>query len=123
MVQGKMEKTEVINLMNQFEKERAQAKVAYWINAGSAILDSEVSQAKWGAFVEKQAADDFARGALIDETLQVMTMLKANLPYEMIAQTVASLPSGQTILDVYLSEFVHPEIIEGIKLCLPSKEK
>ena len=44
-----------------------------------------------------------------------MTMIKANVPYETIAQVVAQIPNGQTIIGTYLRAFIHPEILHEIQ--------
>lgn len=116
-----MEKTEVINLMNNIEKEKAQRKIGYWQTAGNAILDNNELSEKWCVFVEQQANSDFAMGALLDETLQIMTMIKSNVPSEIIAQTIKTIPNGQTIIDAYLGAFIHPEILFEIQTHINSK--
>lgn len=117
-----MEKTEVIALMNNIEKGKAQRKIGYWQTVGTALLGNDELSVRWCAFVEQQANDDFARGALLDETLQVMTMIKSNMPSEIIAQTIKQIPSGQTILDAYLGAFIHPEILDEIQSHMDSKK-
>lgn len=117
-----MERREVISLMHNIEKERAQKKLGYWQTAGNAILNNDELGEKWCAFVEKQVNDDMATGALLDETLQIMAMIRSNMPLEIIAQTVKQIPGGQSIIDAYLGAFVHPEILEGIKSHMESKK-
>lgn len=116
-----MEKKEVIAVMRTFEKEEAQMKIGYWQTAGVTLLDSIELREKWCAFVEQQANDDFARGALLDETLQIMSMIKLGLQPEIIAQTIKQIPSGKTVLDAYLGAFIHPEILYEIQSHIDSK--
>lgn len=118
-----MEKEEVISLMNKIEKEKAQRKIDYWQTVGSSFLESDGLGEKWCSFVEQQANDDFARGALIDETLQIISMIKSNIPTEKIALTIEQISGGQTILDDYLGAFIHPEILDEIKSYLNSKTR
>ena len=117
-----MEKTEVISLIQSIEKGNAQKKISYWQTAGKALLGNVELGEKWCMFVEQQANDDFVRGALLDETLQIITMIKANVPFEIIAQTIMQIPSGQSIIDAYLSAFIHPEILHEIQSYMSSKK-
>lgn len=117
-----MEKKEFVVISNEIKKHEAISKIEYWKKVGSALLDSDELIEKWCLFVEQQANDDFSRGALLDETLQIMSMIKLNVPFEVIAQTISNIPSGQTILDSYLSGFIHPEILDEIQSCLVSKK-
>lgn len=112
----------VVSLLHNKEKGRAQRKLGYWQTAGNAILNNDELGEKWCAFVEEQVNDDMATGVLLDETLQIMTMIRSNMPLEIIAQTVKQIPGGQTIIDEYLSGFVRPEILEGIKSHMESKK-
>ena len=116
-----MENNEVIASMINIEKGKAQRKIDYWQTAGKAILDENELSEKWCAFVEQQANDDFTRGVLLDETLQIMTMIKSNMPFEIIAQTIKKIPNGQTIIDDYLGAFIHPEILYEIQSQMNSR--
>lgn len=117
-----MEKKEVITLMQNIEKEKAKNKIGYWQTVGISFLDNDVLREKWCAFVESQANDDYTRGSLLDETLQIISMIKSNVPSEVIAQTIKQIPEGQTILHEYLGAFIHPEILYEIQLHVDSKK-
>lgn len=110
-----MENVEVQSLINNIEKEQAQRKIGYWQTAGKVLLDNEELGEKWCAFVDEKANDDFVRGALLDETLEIMTMLKSNIPIERIASIIQILDNYRTILDDYLKDFVRPEILDDIR--------
>ena len=117
-----MEKAEIISLMNKIEKLKVQRKISYWQTAGNAILNNNELNEKWCIFVEQQANSDFEIGILLDETLQIMTMIKSNVPLEIIAQTIKEIPDGQTIIDEYLPGFIHPEILYKIQSHMNSKK-
>lgn len=117
-----MEGKEVANLIQNIEKEKAKNKIEYWKTAGVALLDNNELGIKWCVFVEQQANNDFVRGALLDETLQIMSMIKLGVSPEIIAQTVKQIPSGQTILDAYLGAFIHPEFLFEIQTHIDSKK-
>ena len=117
-----MERNEIITLMGNIEKEKAVKKIGYWETAGTALLDNDELGAKWCLFVQAQANDDFVRGALLDETLQIISMIKSNISCEVIAQTINQIPGGQTILDAYLPAFINPEILYEIQSHIDSKK-
>ena len=118
-----MDKAEVMALMNNLEKENVQRKIGYWQIAGSALLENDGLSEKWSAFVEQQANNDFVRGALLDETLQIMSMIKANVPADKIALTLEQIEGGETVLDDYLGAFIHPEILDEIQSHLEQKTR
>ena len=117
-----METKEVASFKNALEKENAQGKIGYWQTVGTAVLDNDELSEKWCAFVEKQVNNVVTSGALLDETLQVMTMIKSNMPSEIIAQTIKQIPHGQTVLDSYLRGFIHPEILYEVQSHMYSKK-
>ena len=105
------------------KKQENIKKIPYWQSAGNYILDNNELVQKWNIFVEKQVNDDFINGALLDETLQIMTMIKAGIPSSEIAQTIENIPGGLTIIDTYLGAFIHPEILFEIQSNLKSKSR
>lgn len=115
-------KVKVFERQSKMELEKAKRKIDYWQTVGTSILDNDELSKKWCAFVEKQANDSFARGILIDETLQILSMIKSNKSPDEIAQTIKQIPSGRTILDAYLSEFVNPDILSEIQTQFYSKK-
>ena len=117
-----MEKHEVIELIQDLAKEEAESKIGYWETAGTAILGDNELSAKWCSFVQSKANNNFENGAFLDETLQIMSMIKSNIPYELIAQTIKQIPNGQTIIDSYLGAFIHPEILNEIQSHIDSKK-
>ncbi len=105
------------------KKQENIKKIPYWQSAGNYILDNNELVQKWNIFVKKQVNDDFINGALLDETLQIMTMIKAGIPSSEIAQTIENIPGGLTIIDTYLGAFIHPEILFEIQSNLKSKSR
>ena len=105
------------------KKQENIKKIPYWQSAGNYILDNNELVQKWNIFVKKQVNDDFINGALLDETLQIMTMIKAGIPSLEIAQTIENIPGGLTIIDTYLGAFIHPEILFEIQSNLKSKSR
>lgn len=112
-----MDKEDNTNLLRETAMERARNKMGYWKEAGSALLasDGQGLVEKWCDFVDKHVTSDFTKGELLDEMLQIMSMIKLNLPYEVIAKTVMQIPDGLIIIDYYLGAFIHPEILDNIK--------
>ena len=117
-----LEKKEVIDLIGKIEKQKAIAKIGYWQTVGNTLLAKDGVGEKWCTFVEDQAYNDFIKGALLDETLQIISMIKSNVSYEVIAQTINEIPGGLTIIDTYLPAFIHPEILYNIKSFNHSKK-
>ena len=114
---------EFINALEERELMLSKSKAEYWKKAGSAYLEDEGLDNKWCNFVDELANDSFIRGALLDETLQVISMIKSGISCDIIAKTIEVIPSGQTILDDYLPAFIHPEIISEIQSCINEKSK
>lgn len=117
-----MEKEEIVSLMNNIELENAQAKINYWKAVGTAMLDESLGE-KWCNFVEKHANDDYTRGVFLDEMLQIISMIKANIPYETIAQVLSQIPDEKSIVHNYLGAFIHPEILEEIQSKVDSMKR
>lgn len=92
----------------------ARRKAPYRISAGQALLDNEELNEKWANFV-KDAISGFGHGALLDETLQIMGMIKAGVPTDKIRETLSKIPNNRTVIN-YLGAFIHPEIICEIDL-------
>lgn len=96
------------------EIEDARRKMPYRISAGQALLNDEVLNKKWANFV-KDATEGFNHGVLLDETLQIMGMIKAGVPTDKIRETLSKIGSNRTVV-TYLGAFIHPEIVSGIDL-------
>ena len=98
----------------EMEIEEARRKVPYRISAGQALLDDETLNEKWAEFV-KDETNGFGHGVLLDETLQIMGMIKAGVPIAKIRETLSKIASHGTVID-YLSAFIHPKIVSKIDL-------
>ena len=98
----KYNRNELIGIMDEMEqstKERQiRKKIPYWKAAG-AILGPEF-QEKWNDFVDKRTSEDaFYPGSNIDETLMVLSMLKAKMPVEDIVKVINCNESPGHLLD------------------------
>lgn len=107
------ERKKAMNFHNQMNYFEAEDKKDYWKACGTAILSGELGMVdKWCSFVNKQFDNTFSCGDLLDELLQVMTMIKAGVDHETIKQVI-SLVYSQTLID-YLYMFVKPELVEAV---------
>ena len=112
-----MENDEVrkfIKIKEEIEIADARRKMPYRISVGQALLDDEVLNEKWANFV-KDATEGFGHGVLLDETLQIMGMIKAGVPTDKIRETLSKIGNNKTVV-TYLSAFFHPEIVFEIDL-------
>lgn len=110
-----MDKAEIIKEMERKEKEEAVRKSVEWKREGSELLESEALIEKWCTFVDVLVNNEFIRGSLVGETLEIIKMIKNNVPAEEIAQTLNEMPSGMTIIEDYLASFVPSEIVDAIR--------
>ena len=107
------EKQKAFQMHEQMRYIEAQNKKEYWKACGTALLSGELGMVeKWCSFVDAQADNASICGALLDELLQTMSMIKAGIDHEAIKQVVSAVNS-QTLLD-YLYMFVHPEIVAAV---------
>ena len=113
-----MAERDILAMVNSIEQIKAKRKIKYWQIVGSALLEDMGLADEWCDFVEMQAYDEFERGALIDESLQILSMINAHYLPELIAEAVSKLPEGRLILTEKLVNFVHPDILKEIKVCM-----
>ena len=104
--------------MKDKEKAIVLSKGEYLKTVDSFLFAAEELSEKWVAFVDEQVNINFIRGTLMDETLQIITMIKSNAPVQVIAQTINQIPGRRTVLDTNLEAFINPEILEEIKSCM-----
>lgn len=105
---------EFLKKKEEMEIEDARRKAPYRISAGQALLNDETLNGKWADFV-KEATNGFGHGVLLDETLQIMGMIKAGVPTDKIRETLSKIPNNRTVVN-YLGAFIHPEIFSEIDL-------
>ena len=105
---------EFLKKKEEMEIEDARRKAPYRISAGQALLDDDELNEKWANFV-KDATEGFGHGVLLDETLQIMGMIKAGVPTDKIRETLSKIGSNKTVVN-YLGEFIYPEIVSEIDL-------
>ena len=105
---------EFLKMKEEMEIEDARRKAPYRISAGQALLDDETLNKKWADFVN-DSTNGFGHGVLLDETLQIMGMVKAGVPTDKIRETLAKIPNNRTVVN-YLGAFIHPEIVSEIDL-------
>jgi len=105
---------EFLKKKEEFEIEDARRKAPYRISVGQALLNNDELNEKWSKFVN-DSTNGINHGILLDETLQIMGMIKADVPSEKIRETLAKLPNNRTII-TYLGAFIHPETLSEIDL-------
>ena len=105
---------EFLKKKEEMEIEDARRKAPYRISAGQALLDDETLNKKWADFVN-DSTNGLGHGVLLDETLQIMGMVKAGVPTDKIRETLAKIPNNRTVVN-YLGAFIHPEIVSEIDL-------
>ena len=105
------------NILNEIQQQQAENKIKYWKTAGAAILEDKALTEKWCSFVDRNVNDVKGNfpGMFIDETLLIMSMIKAEVSPKAIAKTLKATNDGEVILDYYLGKFIHPEILGQIK--------
>jgi len=111
-----LDKFEFAHAMANIEKSNAVQKKEYWINCGSLLLaDNSFMVEKWRNFVEQNVSNEYTTGMLLDETLQIMAMIKNNIPCDQIKMILDLLHcDSKKIIISYLSVFVQPEILEQL---------
>lgn len=105
---------EFLKMKEKMDKEEAIKKIPYRISAGQALLDNNELKEKWANFVKK-TTEGFGHGVLLDETLQIIGMIKSGVPFEKIRETLSKIEGHKTV-EMYLSAFIHPEIASEIGL-------
>ena len=105
---------EFMKKKEELEIEDARRKMPYRISVGQALLNDEELNEKWANFV-KEATEGFGHGVLLDETLQIMGMIKAGVPTDKIRDTLSKIGNNKTVVN-YLGSFIHPEIVSEIDL-------
>lgn len=94
------------------ELKRAQVngKKDYWISCGNVLFeDDEALKQKWAAFVVENINGAYT-GIGIDELLQVMSMIKMQVPSEVVWEVIQQMPEKDFVM-YNLGLFVHPEFI------------
>lgn len=106
--------------MVKFKLENAMRKKDYWIACGKTLLEDNGNLAhKWEEFVI-ESINSFGEGILIDEMLQIMSMIKMNVPSKQIKEVLDKIESKGTVIS-YLSGFIHPEYLYEIEQSYPQK--
>ena len=109
-----IDKKEFIRMSSEIELSKAREKVPYRISLGQTLLDNEELGQKWANFVN-ESTEGIGHGLLLDETLQIMGLIKAGTSYAEIREVLSKINGSGTVID-YLSAFIHPEIISMIDL-------
>jgi len=107
-----MDKNEYIDYRMKEELYRARRQEPFRISLGKALLDNDELKAKWESFVH-ESTEGCECGVLIDETIQVMGLIKAGVSPKEIQSILKTHPNKGTIV-TYLEAFVNPEIIMEI---------
>lgn len=99
---------------DEMDKMDAVNKMGYRILAGQALLEDNSLKEKWAKFVKNQT-EGFGYGVLLDETIQIMGMIKAGVPTDTIREVLSKIGSYKTVI-TYLGAFIHPEIMYEIDI-------
>ncbi len=111
----KNEKAEIAtNVIQSYEYAQAQENVDYWKSVGAAILDESLIE-KWNNFVDKRV-NSYLKGSHLNEILQIISMIKANIPYEKIAQVLSKVSGGDGVSIIWdLESFVSSDVLNEIQ--------
>jgi len=116
-----MEKTSDLDILDPnfirytVELKRAQSnkKKDYWISCGDVLFDEDESlKQKWSSFVVENINGAYA-GIGIDEILQIISMIKMQVPSHIIGAVIEQMPERDFLM-YNLGLFVHPELIPTI---------
>lgn len=108
---------EVIKIMVEHAKRIALRKKDFWIENGCYLLryDKKLVE-KWKLFVEQKIQSfDIIKGTLIDETLQIMTMIINEAAFYNIRISLEKFEFGKDVIN-NLNQFIDPEIMEDLLL-------
>ena len=108
---------EVIKMMLEHEKRIALRKKDFWIENGCYLLKYDKNLVeKWKLFVEEKIQYiDITKGTLIDETLQIMTMIINEAAFYNIRISLEKFEFGKDVIN-NLNQFIDPEIMEDLLL-------
>ena len=98
----------------KLEREEAASKKKYRILVGQAFLDDELLKEKWAEFVTKRS-EGFAPGHLLDDTIQIMGMVKAGVSTDKIREILSNMSGYKTVLE-HLGAFLPPETMYEIDI-------
>lgn len=115
------EKIRIMNVKNMHEIQEARAKVPYWQAAGKAFLPEEEHE-KWDLYVDFFGNNEMTRGEGLDQSIQVLGMLKCGATPGQIASVLSNYPSAATVTDEILARFVPAEVVQSISASLNSKK-
>ena len=94
----------------ELKREQANAKKDYWISCGSVLFEGdEALKQKWTAFVVENINGAYT-GIGIDELLQVMSMIKMQVPSNIVCEVIQQMPEKEFVM-YNIGQFVHPEFI------------
>ena len=117
-----MQLEEAMLFKQKFEQMQAVKKMNYWKQTGIALLEGTGLEEKWCSFVKSQIEDEYIRGAFIDEILQVISMIKLDIPYKVISQIIQNIPDDNKIFKSNLNMFIDSSIINEIYSNIKIKE-
>ena len=100
-------------MMRDYGKQKKQEELEYYKEAGIAILDPKLAD-RWCDYVEQSGNSLLDRDNHVSQTLQILSLIKLQLPNETIARIIGKLENGEEILRTDVSKFVNPNIISKI---------
>ena len=119
----RVEKMRKLQEIEEKEMKYALAKMDTWKREGSLLFDTDFLRQRWNSWVEKMATDRFQRGMLVDETIEVLQMIKANDPIDLVADYIEQTQGGMTIVDMYLPILIGAEIPHEIRQIIEERNK
>ena len=117
------EKMRKLQEIEEKEMKYALAKMDTWKREGSLLFDTDFLRQRWNSWVEKMATDRFQRGMLVDETIEVLQMIKADDPIDLVADYIEQTQGGMTIVDMYLPPLIGAEIPHEIRQIIEERNK
>ena len=105
---------EFLKKKEELEIAEARRMMPFRISVGQALLNDERLNDKWSDFV-KTETEGIGHGILLDETLQIMGLIKADVPKDKIRESLSIINNNRSII-TNLSAFIHPEILAEIDL-------
>lgn len=117
------DKMKIIQELEEKETKYALAKMDTWKKEGSTLFDTDFLRQRWNSWVEAMATDKFQRGMLVDETIEVLRMIKSEESLDLVANYIEKISGGMTIIDSYLAQFIGAEIPYEIRQIIEERQK
>ena len=117
-----MEKKELLSYLRKLDIERTNSKKPYWKKIGTVLLEDEDLKEKWNMMVDSLTFDEYNCEAYLDETVQLLSMIKMNIDPKVIAETIETISNGGIIIDSLLRSFSDEAKIDEIYSYIDTKK-